>query len=159
DERRREAERLIREIMVRQDAWPNKGHGDPVLTRLALVLVIYNPDGSRKAEVDALLVQVALHLSKNPRGRATAKLIERWAEANEPWDTGRREDAVQMEREILESARRLVGPDHLINCYILGDLAGKLAAMNQLKEADEAFRQALRIARRNFPNGHWLMAK
>ncbi|MCI0700215.1 MAG: tetratricopeptide repeat protein [Planctomycetia bacterium] len=166
DERRQEAESLLRSILERQTRWPNGGHGDPIVTRLALVMVIYTPDNAHKGEVDALLKEVMILLPKYASSKPIIAAGAKYITSRRMWDDGDRtgdstlhDKAIKLRHEVLDEMQTLFGNDHMLIAYLRGDLAGLLNKRGQLDEAEKQFQEAMRIGKRYFPQGHWLMAR
>jgi tetratricopeptide (TPR) repeat protein len=158
-ERREAAEKLLREIIERQKRWPDRGHGDPLLTRLALALIVYTPDDAHKKEVEKIRNEVVALLPKHPNSKRLLEGIGKYIRSRSLWDEGKREEAIKLRLEVLEEIRSMIGNEHIVVCYARADIAGLLSAMGRFDEALAQFNEAMRIAKKHFPSGHWVYAR
>jgi hypothetical protein len=157
--RQREAEELIREVMRRQAKWPDRGHGDPVVTRLALAFLIYSHGDSRRGEVEGILREALVLLPTSRLAGPILATMVKYASAKQAREAFRLDEAVRLNREVIEDARRVFGRDHAVVAYLLGDLAGMQNQAGDAAGAEATIKEALRIGRRLYPGGHWLLAK
>jgi tetratricopeptide (TPR) repeat protein/tRNA A-37 threonylcarbamoyl transferase component Bud32 len=160
-DRVRTAEAILRDILARQQRWPTGGHGDPVLTRVALALVIFGSDDPRrKAEAEAMLVtSLTLVPPDHPRSKPLLEAAGKYFRSRLHQEKREFPEAIELRREVLAAVRELFGREHVLVAAVLADLAAVLAKADQFDEAGAEFHEAMRIAKKNFPSGHWLIAK
>jgi tetratricopeptide (TPR) repeat protein/tRNA A-37 threonylcarbamoyl transferase component Bud32 len=159
-ERIKTAEKLLRDILERQKKCPCGGHGDPVLTRVALALVVYaHNDPEHKTEAETLMGEILRELGKHPRSKLICDGVRKYFDSKRFQDEGKFPEAIELRREALKVLRGLVGDEHFFVAAALGDLAALLAQADRYDEAGTCFVEAMRIAKKNFPSGHWLVAR
>jgi tetratricopeptide (TPR) repeat protein len=159
-ERLTKAEALLRDILERQQQWPTGEHGDPVLTRVALALVIYGSGSAeRKDEAYTILLGTLGLLPQHPRSRPLLEAAEKYIRSQKHQEKRQFAQAIQLRREVLAILREQVGSEHFIVAALLVDIASVLAKCDRFDDARIEFQAGMRIAKKHFPCGHWLIAR
>jgi tetratricopeptide (TPR) repeat protein len=166
-DRLREAEALVREVIARQDRWPAGGHGDPVMARLVLALVLYaKDDAPQKAEAERVLLQALPLVSKYPNSKPLLEAIGKYYQAKALWDDGRRlnetdklDKSIALKLQVIEVLRVYFGNDNLVVAAARVELAAALFDRGRVDEATKHFTDARKVCKRLFPEGHWLVAR
>jgi eukaryotic-like serine/threonine-protein kinase len=146
-ERLATAEMLFREVIRIRREKLGDGHRHVGFALFALAVLLYGRGGA-DVEAPALVIQATLILDKQDRllGNAISTLLK----AEQARRSGKFGQAEQLQRQVIEAARRQLGNRHPLVGFLLGSWAGTLRQKGgkaALVQAEAALREALDIGR------------
>lgn len=141
-----EAEQLLRASLAVRQARLGPQHPDTLLTLFALSAVRFAQGAQDEARA---MLQEGLERQQQPDGdQALARVVGRFLLAERLRLQGQHREAAQIHAEVLQTAGRFLGRDHLWYGVLLANYAGTLRQIPDMAAAERAGREALAILRR-----------
>jgi tetratricopeptide (TPR) repeat protein len=128
--------------------------GRPVIAALWVLQALVAGQGGRTADVEAITAKALALAAKTPAVEfpETASLLHGLAEARN--GQSRYSDAEDLASRAVEMHKRLRGPDDVETAWALYDLGLARKGQQKLPQAEAAFREALRIFRKQYSYEH-----
>jgi tetratricopeptide (TPR) repeat protein len=145
-ERLAESEKLFREVLRIRRATLGKKHRDVAFVLTALAALLFGRGGA-DLEAGSLLVEAAQIFQEADETIPTGNVLVTYFRGERARKAGRLDEAVQLQRQVLESVRAYLGGQHPLTALALGNLAGLLRKQGDLASAEKMIREALAIVR------------